>query len=360
MKRIGILTGGGDASGLNAVIRAVVKSAYGVFGMRVIGIQQGFEGLLEKEGIVELTPDSVRGILHRGGTILGTANRGNPFARRVMRDGVEVLEDASIEVIERINELDLEALIIVGGDGTLRISLELFEQGCPIIGVPKTIDNDVGGTDVSFGFDTAVSIATEAIDRLHSTAESHHRSMVLELMGRNAGFIALEAGLAGGADVILIPEIPFHYEGIYEKVRSRVAAGRPFSIISVAEGAHPASGEQSFLDDIKGGKSKRLGGIGNIISENVANNCEMETRVTVLGHLQRGGSPTAYDRSLATRFGAAAIRLAHERTFGYMMGLKGTEIVPVELKQAVAVPKRVNLNGDAMQAARDLGIYLGE
>ena len=360
MKHIGILTGGGDAPGLNAVIRAVVKSANGVFGMRVIGIRHGFEGLLDKKGIIELTPESVRGILNRGGTILGTANRGNPFARRVMRDGVQVIEDASMEVVERIKELKLGALIVVGGGGTLRISLELFEQGCPIIGIPKTINNDVGGTDVSFGFDTAVSIATEAIDRLHSTAESHHRSMVLELMGRNAGFIALEAGLAGGADVILIPEIPFHFEGIYEKVRSRVAAGRPFSIISIAEGAHPVGGEQSFLDDVQGGKSKRLGGIGNIISEKIAKNCAMETRVTVLGHLQRGGSPTAYDRSLATRFGAAAVRLAHEQTFGYMMGLRGTEIMPVELKQAVATPSRVKVDGDAMQAARDLGVYLGE
>ncbi len=360
MKRIGILTGGGDAPGLNAVIRAAVKTAYNVFDCEVIGIRQGFEGLLDPQGTLALTPDAVRGILPRGGTILGAANRGNPFARKVIKEGREIIEDVSDQVVERIRELSLDALIVVGGDGTLRISLELFHKGCPVIGVPKTIDNDIGGTDVTFGFDTAVNVASEALDRLHTTAESHHRVMVLELMGRDAGFITLEAGLAGGADVILIPEIPFHLERIYQKILDRAKSGRYFSIIAVAEGACPEGGAQVFRQ--KGDEicSPRLGGIGRLITENVAQACSVEARVTVLGHLQRGGSPTAFDRWLASRFGAAAVHLAAAKRYGHMVGLHGTEIIDVALEKALAVPKQVDLQGDSVRTAHDLGICLGD
>ncbi|NIM93877.1 MAG: ATP-dependent 6-phosphofructokinase [Anaerolineales bacterium] len=360
LNRIGILTGGGDAPGLNAVIRAAVKTATNVYSCDVIGIRRGFEGLIEVNGTLTLTPDRVRGILPQGGTILGAANRGNPFARKVMRDGKEVVEDVSDQVVQRIHELELDSLIVVGGDGTLRISLELYQKGCPVIGVPKTIDNDIGGTDVSFGFDTAVAMATEAIDRLHTTAEAHHRVMILELMGRNTGFIALEAGLAGGADVILIPEIPFTFESIFEKIRSRASAGYHFSIVVVAEGASPLGGDQVF--SIKGDevRSPRLGGIGQLVTENIAQSCGMEARVTVLGHLQRGGSPTAFDRWLATRSGAAAVRLAASGGFGRLVGLRGESIVDVSLEEALAIPRRVDVECDAVRTARDLGICMGD
>ncbi len=359
MDRIGILTGGGDAPGLNAVIRAVVKTANNVFDCEVIGIRQGFEGLINAKGTILLTPDLVRGILPRGGTILGAANRGNPFARRVVRNGVEIIEDVSDVVVEKINELGLDTLIVVGGDGTLRICLELFEKGSPVIGVPKTIDNDIQGTDVTFGYDTAVAMATEAIDRLHTTAESHHRVMVLELMGRNAGFIALEAGVAGGADVILIPEIPFSFEPIFEKIQDRARAGRYFSIIAVAEGARPDGREQIYRLEGDEIRSPRLGGVGQLVAEEVAQTCALETRVTVLGHLQRGGSPTPFDRWLATRFGAAAVRLAAQQKHGYFVGLRGTEIVDIRLDEALKEPKRVDLEGEVIQTVRDLGICLG-
>ncbi|TFH35022.1 MAG: ATP-dependent 6-phosphofructokinase [Anaerolineales bacterium] len=360
MNKIGILTGGGDAPGLNAVIRAVVKTAHHDYACEVVGILDGFDGLLEESGTLDLTPEQVRGILPRGGTILGTANRGNPFARKIERDGVEIIEDVSDDVVECIHALELDALIVVGGDGTLRISYELFEKGCPVIGVPKTIDNDIGGTDVSFGFDTAVSTATEAFDRLHTTAESHHRVMVLELMGRDAGFIALHAGIAGGADVILIPEIPYTLDCVFEKILGRAKTGRHFSIVSVAEGAYPAGGAQTFALDGDAIYIARLGGVGESVAAKIAEQCEMETRVTVLGHLQRGGSPTAFDRWLATRYGSAAVHLAAMEAFGQMVCLQGQEIQHIALEQALAHPKRVNLEGDAIKTARSLDICLGE
>jgi 6-phosphofructokinase 1 len=360
MKKIGILTGGGDAPGLNAVIRAVVKTARNDYECEVLGILNGFDGFIEDGGTLLLTPREVRGILPRGGTILGTANRGNPFARKVVKNGVEIIEDVSDLVVQRIHSLGLDALIVVGGDGTLRICYELFEKGCPVIGVPKTIDNDIGGTDVSFGFDTAVSTATEAIDRLHTTAESHHRVMVLELMGRDAGFIALHAGVAGGADVILLPEIPFSIDRVAEKIKMRAQAGRHFSIVAVAEGAFPVGGDQTY--SIQGDEvyTARLGGIGEIVCAQISEACNMETRVTVLGHLQRGGSPTAFDRWLATRFGSAAVHLAQRKEFGKMVSLQAQEIKQVALKEAVAEPKRVDLAGDAVRTARSLDICLGD
>ncbi len=360
MKRLGILTGGGDAPGLNAVIRAVVKTAILEHGWEVLGVRDGFDGFLSPQGVFQLTQDSVRGILPRGGTILGTANRGNPFAHTIVRDGKSVVVDFSDQVVDTIRSLNLDALILVGGDGTLHIGLDLIEKGVPIIGVPKTIDNDILGTEVTFGFDTALHTATDAIDKLHTTAESHHRVMVLELMGRDAGFIALHAGIAGGADVILIPEIPFSFEAVAAKVKDRVARGTPFSILSVAEGARPAGEDQVYAlsgDEIY---TPRLGGIGQIVAKYLDQACGIETRVTVLGHLQRGGSPTPFDRWLATRFGAAAVRLAARQSFGRMVALQSGQVIDLPLAEALARPKQVDLDGDAVLTARELGICLGD
>ncbi len=360
MKRIAISTGGGDAPGLNAVIRAAVKTAVNEFGWEVYGIRSGLDGLFEPGGVFPLSQQEVRGILPMGGTILGAANRGNPFARKVVRDGQEVVEDVSDTYIERINLLGLEALIMIGGDGTLGLARDLHKKGVPVVGVPKTIDNDVGGTDLTFGFDTAVNIATEALDRLHTTAEAHHRVMILELMGRDAGFIALRAGIAGGADVILIPEIPFLFEAVCRKVQQRVARGRKFSIISIAEGAFPQGEQKVYSRAGDATYVARLGGIGNVVGKFVESICGAETRVTRLGHLQRGGTPTAFDRWLATRYGAEAVRLIDRGQFGHMTGLRSTKLVAVPLDVALETPKRVDLEGDAIATARALGISLGD
>jgi phosphofructokinase-like protein len=359
MKRIGILTGGGDAPGLNAVIRAAVKTAIMAYGCEVFGIRDGYDGFLGDSGIVPLDLEAVRGILPRGGTILGAANRGNPYARKVIQDGKEITIDVSDEIVKGIRKLRLDALIVLGGDGTLRIAHELFQKGVPVIGVPKTIDNDIGGTEVTFGFDTALNIATEAIDRLHTTAEAHHRAMVVELMGRDAGFIALHAGVAGGADVILIPEIPFKYESVAAKVRERMEKGTLFSILAVSEGARPVGGKQVFSrrgDEIY---VPRLGGIGQKVADYIEDQ-GFESRVTVLGHLQRGGTPTAFDRWLATRFGAAAVRLAARGGFDRMVALSNTRIEDVPLAEALAVPRRVRLDEDGVITARELGISFGD
>lgn len=360
MRKLGILTGGGDAPGLNAVIRAVVKSATLEFDFEVIGVRDGFDGLIEADGAGPLTPDSVRGILPVGGTILGAANRGNPFARHIERDGEAVIMDVSDQVVARIKELELDCLIVVGGDGTLNIAKELVEKGSPIVGVPKTIDNDVPGTDVSFGFDTAVTTATNAIDRLHTTAEAHHRAMVLELMGRDAGFIALHAGVSGGADVILIPEIPFAHEAVCRKITSRIDSGRRFSILAVAEGAHLRGEEKVYRQPSEELQIARLGGIGRQVADYIGQQCDVESRVTVLGHLQRGGSPSAFDRWLATRYGGAAVRAAAAGHHGSMVALRGTEIVEVDLASALAETKRVNVEGDAVRTARSMGHSFGD
>ncbi len=359
MNRIGILTGGGDAPGLNAVIRAAVKTAVLAHDCQVFGIKDGYDGFLDEKGAIPLGLQEVSGILPRGGTILGTANRGNPYARKVIRDGREVTIDVSDEIVKGIDRLKLDALLVLGGDGTLRIAHELYQKGVPVVGVPKTIDNDIGGTEVTFGFDTALNIATEAIDRLHTTAEAHHRVMVLELMGRDAGFISLHAGMAGGADVILIPEIPFHYEAIIAKVRERAESGRLFSILVVSEGAKPAGGSQAIARAGNEVYVPRLGGIGQRVGEYVEKQ-GFETRVTVLGHLQRGGTPTAFDRWLATRYGAAAVRLARRGGFDRMVSLQSGQITDVPLAEALAVPRRVDLNEDAMITARGMGISFGD
>ena len=358
--KLAILTGGGDAPGLNAVIRAVVKTAIYQFYGQVLGVRDGFDGFVTPGGIFPLDARAVSGILPRGGTILGTANRGNPFARKVIKDGVEIIEDISQQILDNIQALNLDALIVVGGDGTLRIARELHELGVPIVGVPKTIDNDIGGTEFTFGFDTAVNTATEALDKLHTTAEAHHRVMVLELMGRDAGFVALHAGIAGGADVILIPEIPFSFDAICRKVRQRIEYGTHFSIIAVAEGALPKGGGQVYAIAGDSVYAARLGGIGQMVGKYLQDTCGFETRVTVLGHLQRGGSPSAFDRWLATRFGAAAVHLAVEGSFGKMIALQRENIVAVPLEEALAIPKRVNPQGDIVRTARDLGISFGD
>jgi len=360
MQRLAILTGGGDAPGLNAVIRAVVKTAYRQYNCEVLGVRDGFDGFLDLDGIFPLTPEMVRGILPRGGTILGTVNRGNPFARKAIVDGKLVIEDVSQVVVDHLRSLELDGLIVVGGDGTLRIAKELHDLGVPVVGVPKTIDNDLEGTEVTFGFDSAINTAMEALDRLHTTAEAHHRVMVLELMGRDAGFIALHAGMAGGADVILIPEIPFRYEAVCAKIQERMSRGTQFSILAVAEGARPVGGEQIYRVAGDQVNAARLGGIGANVTAYVAENCGVESRLTVLGHLQRGGAPTAFDRWLATRFGAAAVRLAARGSFGKMVALQSGLVVDVPLEQALARPKRIDIHGDAVVTARELGISFGD
>lgn len=359
MKRIGILTGGGDAPGLNAVIRAVVKTAAYQYDCEVLGIRNGYDGFINEDGIVPLGIQDVRGILPRGGTILGAANRGNPYARKVIRDDREVTIDVSNEIIKGIERLKMDALLVLGGDGTLHIAHELYRKGAPVIGVPKTIDNDIGGTEVTFGFDTALCTATDAIDKLHSTAESHHRVMVLELMGRDAGFITLHAGVAGGTDVILIPEIPFTFEAVVAKVRQRVEGGSYFSIIAVSEGAKPLHGKQVFSRKGDEVYVPRLGGIGQQVGEYIESQ-GYETRVTVLGHLQRGGIPTPFDRWIATRYGAAAVRLAMQGKFDRMVALHNAKVTDVSLEEALAIPKRVDVNGDAVLTARGMGISFGD
>ena len=358
--RIAISTGGGDAPGLNAVIRAVVLSAHNR-GWRSYGIQRGYEGLLSFNGVVPLGPAEVRGITHLGGTILGTTNRGNPF-RYVTRDaeGNEQETDRSDDLVAAFQASGFDALVSIGGDGSLQISYGLWKKGLPVVCVPKTIDNDVSGTERTFGFDTAVSTATEAIDRLHSTAESHDRVMVVELMGRYAGWIALYSGLSGSADVILLPEIPFDIEKVCAKIRAREAAGRRFSIVVVAEGARSRDGAIELLERRGVGTVDRLGGIGSKVARAIEHATGKETRTLVLGHLQRGGSPTTYDRLLALRFGAAAVRAIADGAFGIMVGLKGPGIEQVPLEEVVGKSKNVPLDSDTIATARELGIPLGD
>jgi 6-phosphofructokinase 1 len=358
--RIAISTGGGDAPGLNAVIRAVVLSAYRR-GWRSYGIQRGYEGLLSFNGVVPLGPAAVRGITHLGGTILGTTNRGNPF-RYVTKDaeGREYETDRSDDLVAAFQASGFDALVSIGGDGSLQISHQLWRKGLPVVCVPKTIDNDVCGTQRSFGFDTAVSTATEALDRLHSTAESHERVMVVELMGRYAGWIALYSGLSGSADVILIPEIPFDMEKVCDKIRAREAAGRHFSIVVVAEGARPKDGAVELVERRGVGTVDRLGGIGSKVARFIEHHTGKETRTLVLGHLQRGGSPTTYDRLLALRFGSAAVRAIADGAFGVMVGLNGPDITRVPLDDVVGRAKNIQPDSDILATARELGISLGD
>jgi 6-phosphofructokinase 1 len=361
-RRIGILTGGGDCPGLNPVLRAVVKRAVSQLGWEIIGVQDSFNGLLSNPyRVQELDREAVRGILAKGGTILGTTNKGDPFDYpTTAADGSHQTVDRSADILEACRILELEGLITVGGDGTMQISHKLMAIGLNVVHVPKTIDNDIEGTDVTFGFNTAMEIATEAIDRLHSTAESHDRVMVVELMGRDAGWIALHAGLAGGADVILLPEIPYSLDPICDKVRRRQAKGLFFSIVVVAEGAKPKGGEQSLLAPAgPGGMMARLGGAGSQVAAAIEEHTCIETRVTVLGHLQRGGTPSGYDRVLATRLGMGAVDLIEEGRWGNMSALRGREIVGVPMQSVVGKQKTVDPNGQTVTAARYLGIEFG-
>ena len=358
--RIAISTGGGDAPGLNAVIRGAVLSALNR-GWEVFGIQRGFGGLLGDAQVVPVTRDTVRGITHLGGTILGTTNRGNPFEWSVKQpDGSTTAIDRSDEVLATFRALGLDALIVVGGDGTLKIGQRLWEKGMPLVGVPKTIDNDVRGTVITFGFDTAVSTATDAIDKLHSTAESHQRVFVVEVMGRHAGWIALNSGLAGTADVILIPEIPFDIARVCDKIRAREVQGRHFSIVVAAEGAKPKGGAEVLREAAVPGRAARLGGIGEAVAAEIERRTGKETRCVVLGHLQRGGSPTTFDRLLALRFGAAAVRAVEAREFGRMVALDPPKILTVPLQEALTGWSGVPLDHDSLQTARDVGISLGD
>ncbi len=363
IRKIAVNTGGGDAPGLNAVLRSIALSA-AERGIEVWGIKHGYRGLLEDPrcGFMRLDREAVRGIMHVGGTILGTANRGDPFHYPVMKDGQLVPEDRADELIARFKEEGFDALIAIGGDGSLRIANALAQRGLPlIIGVPKTIDNDVYGTEVTFGFDTAVSIATEAIDRLHTTTEAHERVMVVELMGRHAGWIALRAGIAGGADVILIPEIPFSYEPIVEKIHEREARGRRFSIVVVAEGATMRDGDLTVKDE--GDAFRRvavLGGIAERVAKELGARTGKETRSIVLGHLQRGGGPTTYDRLLALRYGAAAVRYLVEGCNSGMVALVNHRIELVPLEEVAGRTKTVDLAGDTVTTARDMGICFGD
>ena len=351
IQRIGILTGGGDCPGLNAVIRAAVRTATRDHDLEVLGIQLGFEGLLMKS-CMPLTNELIRGILPKGGTLLRTTNRGNPFEY----PSGDRREDRSAEVIRNIRELGIDGIIAIGGDGSLKIAQRLSDMGIPMVAVPKTIDNDLAATDFTFGFMTAVEIATDAVDRLHTTAESHNRVMILELMGRNAGWITLYAGLAGGADIILIPEIPYNPAAIIESIRERQGGGSHFDIIVVAEGAKRAGGEERYIDR----RAKRLGGVAYQVADEIARAIELEIRVTVLGHVQRGGSPIPFDRILATRFGKAAADLIAKGDFGKMVALRGDEIIAVPIKDAVANPKYVDPNGQLVATARSLGISFGD
>ncbi len=358
--KIAVNTGGGDAPGLNAVIRSVVLAANRK-GWEVYGIKYGYRGLLDTKQIVRLTPEYVWDITNIGGTILGTAIKGDPFNFPMATiDGTYVETDISDTIISNFKALGFDALIAIGGDGSLRIASKFLKKGLPIIGVPKTIDNDISSTDFTFGFDTAVNTATEAIDKLHTTAKSHDRVMVVEVMGRYVGWIALHSGISGSADVILIPEIPFDIEKVCNKVRQRALIGQDYSIVVVAEGAKPVGGDVTVLEQAPVGGEVRLGGIGRKVADAIGRMTGKETRHIVLGHLQRGGAPTTFDRLLALRFGVAAVNLAEAGKFGYMAALRSTEIVCVPIEEAIGQMKSVSPDSDIVQTARSLGISFGD
>jgi 6-phosphofructokinase 1 len=357
VKKIGVLTGGGDAPGLNAVIRAVVKTACNA-GIEVIGLEDSFDGLLDPSRTRPLTPRHVTGILRLGGTILGTTNRGNPFEYPV--DTPEGRVDYSDRCIQTFAAMGLGALVVIGGDGTLSIAHQFALKGIPLVGVPKTIDNDIWGTTSCFGFDTAVSFAADAIDRLHTTAEAHRRIMVVEVMGRYTGWIALHGGVAGGADAILIPEIPFDLAKVVERLRERESFGAKFSIVVVAEGARPVGGTVTLLAEARAGQMERLGGVGARVAAELERMTGQESRYVVLGHLQRGGAPTAFDRTLATRFGGKAVELLKRGVYGRMVANNPPDLVPIPLADVVGRTKTVPLDYDLLATARALGVALGD
>ncbi len=353
-KQIGVITGGGDAPGLNAVIRAVVRTAIGEFGMKCVGIEDSFEGLIGDLQTMKLTPKSVSGLLPRGGTMLGTRNTGSFCC---FEDGKVVFPEETIrEAIENLRKLEIEALVVIGGDGTLAIAQEFYQRGVPVIGVPKTIDNDLAATELTFGFMTAIDIATEALDRLHTTAASHDRVMILEVMGRHTGWIALHAGLAGSADIILIPEIPFSFESMVQKVFQREKSGSRFTNIVVAEGAKEVGKSEIYQDSGNSQTAPRLGGMGDYVRHRIEEMTGKEARCVVLGHLQRGGSPNAFDRMLGTNFGACAVRALANGQSGKMVALQAGMVINVPLSEAIANIKTVSADGQLVRTARDIGI----
>jgi len=358
--RIAISTGGGDAPGLNAVIRAAVLTAVDR-GWHVLGIKKGYAGLLGDDEVIPLTRDEVRGIGHLGGTILRTTNRGNPFSYPVRQpDGNFVEADRSDELLENARNLGINALISIGGDGSLAIAQRLAAKGMRVVCVPKTIDNDVSGTISTFGFDTAVNTAMEAIDKLHTTAESHDRVIVMEVMGRHSGFIALHSGVAGAAHVILIPEIPYDVSKVCDAIMMREKRGRFFDVVVVAEGAFPSGGAESVMGDSMPGGARRVGGVAESLAKQIQEKTGKECRSLVLGHLQRGGMPTGYDRLLATRFGGAAVQAVEDGKWGHMVALQSPDIVTIPIAEALRHPKKVDLRHDLVRTARRLGISFGD
>jgi phosphofructokinase-like protein len=359
-KRIAILTGGGDCPGINAVIRAVAKKAMLEFGMDVVGVEDGYDGLIHNRHR-KLGYDEVSGILTLGGTIIGASKLSNPYKYALQKGKTIVFKNVSRTAIANFKKLGVDGLVCIGGDGTLGIACRLMKDGIPVIGVPKTIDNDLRGTEVTFGFDSAVAVATEAIDRLHSTAESHHRVMIVEVMGHRAGWIALYAGVAGGGDIILIPEIPYSLEAVLAKVRERKKKGKRFSIVVVAEGAKPKGGEVVVKKIVERSSDPvRLGGIGFSLSDQIERTTGIEARAVVLGHLQRGGSPTAHDRILATQLGAMAVELVVRREFGRMVAVEKGLITSVPLEMAAGGPRTVPLAHPLIKAARAVGTSFGD
>ncbi len=359
-KKIAILTGGGDCPGLNAVLRAVTKKAILEYNAEVIGIEDGFVGLIHNK-FRHLGYEEVSGILTLGGTILGTSNRANPYKYYLEQDDNLVLKDVSKQVIQNINNLGIDCLVCIGGDGTLSIANRLYKDGIPVVGVPKTIDNDIKGTEITFGFNTAVSIATEAIDRLHTTAQSHHRAMIIEVMGRNAGWIALHSGAAGGGDIILIPEIPYDIEVVSNQIKERHKKGKRFSIIVIAEGAKPRGGSITIQRRVNDASEPvRLGGVGFVLGDQLENNTGIQTRTVVLGHLQRGGTPTPYDRILGTQLGTQALRLIEEKKFGCMVGIQNNRFLPVSLREVAQGSRLVPLDDILIRSARSVGTCFGD
>jgi len=360
-KRIGILTGGGDCPGLNAAIRAIVRTAEIEFDMKVIGFRDGFEGLVENK-CFELTLHHISGLLAQGGTILGTSNKSDPFNYPVLQGDKEefVYLDRSAQAVRNFESLGLEGLIAIGGDGTMTGSSKLIEKGIPIIGVPKTIDNDLVGTDVTFGFDSALVTATEAIDKLHTTAQSHHRVMLVEVMGRYAGWLALASGLAGGGDIILLPEFPYDIEAICDQVKKRNAQGKTFSIVVVGEGARQQGGELVYKRKVKNSPERmRLGGISHQVAAQIEGLTNIECRVTILGHLLRGGVPSAFDRILATRFGVEAVHLAERGEFEKMVCLRNNQLSTVNISEVAGKMRPLSIDDSLIKTAISLGICLG-
>lgn len=354
--KIGICTGGGDCPGLNSIIRAAVRRAAQVEGMELWGIKDSFNGLMSTPyEIWKLDEESVSGILMRGGTILGTTNAGNPFSLKNPSGGPP--QDKSQQVIKAYKDFGFDGIIVIGGDGTQGIAFELAKLGMNIVGVPKTIDNDLASTDQTVGFDTALEVASEAIARLQTTAESHERVMILEVMGRNAGHIALQSGIASGAHVILLPEMPFDYDSIINKIQERRARKRPYSVIVVAEGAYPKGSEEVFKTD---GETKNLGGIGNIVAQELFKRTKIDTRVTVLGHIQRGGEPSHVDRILGTAYGVKAVDLVHKKKFGYIVALQGGKLTEIKYEQVAGKFRPVPADDIYLQAAEGVGICLGQ